>query len=366
MEEDFGNQVQVGPEETEGISLKELFVNIREYLQELWQNKYLLFLFCIPFLIWQTWVYFKTPITYPAALTFMLNENEGGRLGAISGLLGTFGFGGGGETNYDRIIELSKSFKILNTVMLKKATYKGKEDFIGNHFIQVQKILENQWNKPGKNGPNPLENFKFKNDEIETFSKLEYSALKGLYGAVFGDEHARAILGATLNDDAGIMKISVVTREEDFSIFFLNNYFDVLSAYYVEKATEKNKSTFEIVRTKADSIRAVLNGTEAKAAAFDDQSNALLMNVDKLPRTRYARDRQLLTLMYGEAVKNLEVADFALKSATPYIQAIDRPLPPLSSKGPSKKNVIILGLGIGIALWATFVIGNKFLRSILS
>ena len=43
----------------------------------------------------------------------------------------------------------------------------------------------------------------------------------------------------------------------------------------------------------------------------------LIRNEYQLPTERFTRNKALYGLMYGETVKNLELADFALKSNTP-------------------------------------------------
>ena len=132
-----------------------------------------------------------------------------------------------------------------------------------------------------------------------------------------------------------------------------------------EKSVEKNKGTYEIVRGKVDSLSYVMGRTERLQAQFDDQSHGLMQNQQRLPAQRYSRDRQTQLLTYGEALKNLEMADFALKSSTPYIQAIDIPFTPLKEMRYKLSWVILLGLGIGGFFGAVVVIIRKMLSDAL-
>ena len=71
-------------------------------------------------------------------------------------------------------------------------------------------------------------------------------------------------------------------------------------------------------------------------------------------------------VMYGESVRNLELADFALRNKVPYVQAIDLPIPPLTGFGYGKKKALAWGLGLGLALGALFVIGRKMVRDAIN
>jgi uncharacterized protein involved in exopolysaccharide biosynthesis len=80
-----------------------------------------------------------------------------------------------------------------------------------------------------------------------------------------------------------------------------------------------------------------------------------------LPSERFARNKGMYTLIYGESVKNLELADFALKNKIPYVQAIDMPIPPLAGVGYGKKKALGLGLGLGLFIGVVFVAGRKLI-----
>ncbi len=82
----------------------------------------------------------------------------------------------------------------------------------------------------------------------------------------------------------------------------------------------------------------------------------------ELPTERMGREKGMYTLMYGEALKNLELADFALRNKVPYIQPIDLPIPPLAATPYGKKKALLLGLGLGLLLGGLFVVGRKVVR----
>lgn len=355
------------PQQDDEITLRDLLLKLKEYGSEIRRRWLTVALVTLPFLAWQGYVYWRTPTRYHANLTFMINEDEGGRFGGLAGLLGAFGVSESGENNYDRILELAKSMRILREVFLTPVEIGGRRDWLGNHLIEVERVREEKWSKKGPNGEPPvLQNFRFTRAEVDSFSRLEQTALKSLYGVVLGGEREPGIFSTQINQDAGIMSLGLGTRSEELSIKMLEQIFSTLSRFYIEKTVEKNRFTYDIVRAKADSIRAVLAGTEYRQADFEDRSHSLLTQTDKVPIQRFGRDKQILMIMYGEAVKNLEVADFALQSKTPYIQAIDLPFAPLKATPPSKKKALLLGLGLGLFVGALVVVGRKVVGELLA
>jgi uncharacterized protein involved in exopolysaccharide biosynthesis len=54
-------------------------------------------------------------------------------------------------------------------------------------------------------------------------------------------------------------------------------------------------------------------------------------------------DIQILTTMYGELIKNLELSKFTLMREEPLIQIIDKPILPLEKKKAGKLKWIVIG-----------------------
>jgi hypothetical protein len=352
--------------EIKEVSFKEFIFQIKGYVLEIWRNKWLVALCCVPFFIWKAYAYTKMHPTYPAALTFMIDDGKGGGGFGLGGILSSIS---GEETvkEYDKIIALSKSMTIIKDVMLSKATLNGKEDFVGNHLIRVEKVDEEIWSKekemPGADG---LRGFLFTRDSFDRFSRKEYSAMKTLQALMNGSEDIAPIFRVSYNETSGILTYQVACRTEEMSILLLNTFFEKLSTFYTEKAVGKNYMTYKVVKAKADSLKRALNSIETRQAQFEDASHSVLLNADKVPSQRYTREKQMLTLMYAEAAKNLELADFALKSSAPFIQIVDNAVPPLKMQPVSRFRLALSALLFGIAIGITLVIGRKFFRDAMA
>lgn len=349
-------------QEEQELTLKDLILRVREYAQVIRRYWWIVVLTCIPTIGWQAYLAYTTPVQYNAGLTFMVDEESSSGAGMLGALLGDFGLPGG-ENNYDKILELSKSQRIIRMALFQKVEIDGKNDYLANHFIRIQKVHEEEWYKKPKDPTQPsLNGFFFTRDSFENFSRLEYSAFKSIYGMLIGDKEHKPLFSNKYNQDSGVMSLGLTTRSESLSIALISNMFQQLSDYYVLSSTIKEKATYDIVQGKADSLYRLMIGAEVGQARFQDQNLGLIRTTDQLPAERFSRNKALYNLMYAEALKNLEIADYALKDRMPYIQVIDQPIPPLSGYGYGKTKALGLGSGLGILLGLVIIFFKKYLN----
>ena len=346
--------------EEDEITLKELILKVKEFFQEVLKSWKLVILITIPIVLYFLYQAYKTPITYTSELTFMMNDDDGGGLGALGGLAASFGLGGGGnsEFNLEKMLSLLKSRNIIQQGLFEKAEIDGEVDFYANHLIREYGFHKN-W-KDSKT----LKNFTFKNGKVDEFSRTEYQALKSIYAKIAGSDKTQGILSSNINEDTGIMTLNIESVNEVLSIKLLNSIFEKLSTFYIDKTIEKQKHTYEITKSKADSLLGVMNYVQARLLKVKDTQRNTILNQNRSEEIKLERDYQISLIAYGEALKNKEIADFSLKSKTPFIQSIDLPIPPLS---PNKslmtyiKQVIVGGI-LGVFLAIAFIIGRKIYR----
>lgn len=346
--------------EDDEITLKELIEKIGEFWQETWKNKWWIILVAAlvaSIFLLRAWL---TPSTYPATLTFMVNEEDGGGIGGVGAILGQFGFGGGGKAgsfNLDKILELSKSRKIVQSTLFKKVTVDGKEDFFANHIITLYKMHE-KW----EDDTTGLTGFYFTRGMVDSFNRVEYNALKYVYEQVRGGENVDGILGSSYNDDTGILSLNMNAYSEDLSIKFIDSLYRELSNFYITNTIEPQQKTVDNLVGKVDSLRKRLQSINYALADFEDRSYGIIDRKSDLEKTRLQIDQQVTATAYGEALKNLELVDFSLKNATPAFQLIDAPIPPIKPVGSSKLKAIIIGGFIGGFLALIFFVGRKIIR----
>ncbi|MFZ1675664.1 MAG: hypothetical protein WBP41_11255 [Saprospiraceae bacterium] len=342
-------------------SLKDLVIKFREYALESIRYWYIPALFAILVGGYQLYKYYTYDPVYPAKITFSVDEDEGGGTTGLSSVLGQFGLGGVRPTRYnlDKILELSKSRRVVQQTLFKKITIDGKEDFIANHLLRLYKLNTVDPKKSKTDSP-----FYFTKDSVLDFDRKENEVLLMLYNIIIGppDQPNKALLSAAYNEDTNIMSLSASTTDEILSLELAKHMFESLSNYYVNKAIEKQVKTFRIVREKRDSVLAVLKSVEYQLANFRDSHRNLLMKTDQVSELRLQRELTALAAMYAEVLKNTEVADFALRNKTPFIQVIDSPILPIAPAQLSLLRQILIGLILGGAIGVALVTGRKFFK----
>lgn len=346
------------PPDHDEITLRDLLLKLREYALEVRRNWWIVLLITLPFLAWFGYKAFTRPVMYTARLTFMLNDDKGG--GGLASVLGQFGSllgSGSGEYQLEKILEIARSRRITSAALFQKTTLDGKEDYFANHVIRTQHLHE-KWKKDSL-----LRDFVFQNADFVHFSRRENKALLALHGQMIGGEGVEfPMLGTSLNDDTGILTLSLRTRSEMLSIGLLDVLYQELSDFYIGKSIQREQETLDILAQKRDSIARALRRNDYSAAVFDDQNNNLLLQSDRIPGKRLQRDNQLLTLMYGEAIKNAEVAEFALKSSAPFLTVIDVPIPPIKADPRGRAKALVLALGLGMLLGVMLIATRKLVR----
>lgn len=362
------NNANTGIYDDDEITLRELILKVREYFQETLRNWKIIFVIVIISLAYMSYRYISSDYAYRAELTFMINQNEASGTLGLGSILGQFGMGGRGEFNRNRIIGLSTSRRIIEKAIFEKAFINGKEDFLANHLI-INLDTQNLWTpspfyKRSLPKDNPMSGFRFMHSGISEFDSLENAVLIRLYEIMAGNAR-KGIMGMMsngFNKESGILHISVTTDNPELSVSLTNSLFDNLSQFYIDNTIEQQKTTYDVVKAKSDSLYYLLQSAEAGAAAFEDQSVGTWGSSSRLPGLRLNSEIQKLSILYGESLKNLEIADFALKNQTPFVQAIDRPILPLEGIKTSLLKSIILAVLIGILLSSIFIMGRKIYR----
>jgi hypothetical protein len=295
----------------------------------------------------------------------MVNEKEGGGgMAGAASILASLGGGGEGKNNLDKILTLSKSMRILQEVLLSKETIDGKQDYIANHIINQYDFDNTSWKKSPT-----LKGFRFNKNqyskEIDSLEFNERAAIKGVYGKLVGSPTVDGLMTNSQSRQTQIMTMNVTSTSDELSVKLCTKIFERLGGFYVEKTIERELQTFRLVKMKADSIKRLLYGSDYAAAKFEDTNRGLFMEQVKVPVKQLNRNSNILTLMYGEAIKNLEISDFAVKNNTPFVQAIDLPFSPLSSADNSLKKTLAIGIALGFIIAAIFVVIRKLIRDSL-
>jgi uncharacterized protein involved in exopolysaccharide biosynthesis len=330
-----------------------ILAKIKSYWEEIWSRKWWVILSAILLsgaMLTSAWF---TPKNYVAPLTFMVDSEKGSPLGGVTSMLGQFGLGGGGGgQNYEKIRELALSRMILTDVIKTEVSINDRHDFLGNHILDIYglKVSEDS---------DIASNFRFENLDSGQTVKGEAQAILKLSKFIRGNPQkgVEGLLSVGFDDESTVLYIKAKTLEQELSTRLAEVEYDVLSKFYIYNTTKKQKTTYKQLELKVDSIKEELHVAEAALSKFRDLSG-IILHQNKLPRDQLARKVEVLYIMYGEALKNKETADFLLKNATPYFQVIDYPVGPYQPVGKSRLKSLIIGGIWGVLLAFVIIIGR--------
>lgn len=359
--------------EQEEITLKDIFLKVGEYITEVKMKWKLLVLTGAVFgCVMAVKAYMQPPI-YAEQLTFMMDETKGDAMPGLE-LLGGL-FGGKQQDNLGKILQLFESKKIIHNTLFDSLEIDGKADVLANHFLELYTVSAlaqdyKYFNLVGwkVNFPSQLEDdFRFTSTDPDLFSPQENLYLKILYEKVSGNDYVgvEPLLSSRLDEDTGIMTLNMKSEYEELTLGVLNNIYQQLSGFFIEKSIEKQLKTYTIMKYKRDSVLTELKSKEFQLANFKDSNRRLVTVKGYLDQLRLERDVTILNLMYGEVVKQLEATDFALRNKTPVVQVIDLPRRPIGATMTSWKRAFLQFFFVGSIVLGLILLVRKFFADIM-
>lgn len=265
------------------------------------------------------------PITYTASMSFVMEDakTSGGSL--MSALSGSLGLdlgglaGGSGMLAGDNIQALVKSPTIIRNTLLTTYADTGVYS-LADKYAEVTHLRE-KWR----------DNRKVKQLVFfpcgQPFSRLQDSLIQCIIQKVTKN----ALSLAKPDKKLSIFELQIVSKDERWSQLFCERILKATTDFYINTKTSRLKSNIEHLQQRADSVAALLN----RKTFTSTKSNVLLLDANPAYADPEAsaeissRDKILLTTIYAEIVKNLEINKTALVQETPTMQIIDYPLLPL-------------------------------------
>lgn len=336
------------------ISLRDILAEMQLWLRLAKQNLlWLLLMGTLGGAAGFTYAWFAKP-QYEAKLSFILKRNDlSGAAASLSGLSSLLGGGSNSAGNsLERIIQLAGSERIVGEALLSTAEVNGKTDLLANHFIRLNEMAE-VWKEDSI--LNKGVQFKAENN----FENLDYAqrkALKQITRIIAGnpENSGRALLSCEFDKNSAIIKLALSYPNEDFAITFTRALYASLVNFYTREAVASTSSNVTVLKQKVDSIKNALYATQKSAAKTSDQALGLILQEDRVDQKSLAVKENMLTLMYGEAQKNLETLSFMQYSTKPVFTIIDEPFAPI--KPDQKSSLIFTILGIFFAVSILLVV----------
>lgn len=358
------NQISTANMDSDEISLKELILKLQEWWKYL-LSKWVIILIAgiIGGIAGFIYAYSKKTV-YTAELIFVLEGGtQGGGLANYAGLASQFGInmgGGGGQGVFEgeNFLALMKSRLMIEKALLTTVNVNNRRITLAEFYIDINK-LRKKWAKENPelkdirflSGANPL---KFTTEQNSLISSFHKSLIEN---NLFIDKQDKK---------SSIIALKVNFENELFSKYFAEVLAKEVSEFYVETKTKKSSDNLRILQHQTDSIRRALTlsmmGAATSADANPNPNSA--RQVLRVPSQRRQGDVQANQAILGQLVQNLEIAKMSLRTETPLIQIIDRPILPLPKTRVSKTTSVLAGGIIGGFLMTLFIVSRKFLGNL--
>jgi hypothetical protein len=301
---------------------------------------------------------FKKP-NYRAVYTFALEEEGKGGLGQYSSLASLAGIdigaGGGGIFQGENILELYKSHKMIEETLLSNAYSNGVKKKLIDYYIDVYELRKKWKDEP------ELKDIHFDGNP-DKFNRHQDSIINDL--VLYFNKNLLKVIKP--DKKLSIIEVNVNSKSEFFSKEFAIALVNNVNRFYVQVKTKKLIQNVNILEKQADSVKTALNNSitgVARSLDASPNSNSLL-SILRTKSQKNQVDVQACSAVYGEIVKNLELAKIQLRKETPLIQPIDLPVFPLESDKVGKIKGSLIGLGLGIFLSILFLAIKKTINNI--
>jgi hypothetical protein len=342
------------------ISLKDLIINLKEWLTFLkskWKTIFLAVI--IGGLIGLMIALYEKPI-YIATLTFAMEEDKGsgGGLSGALGLASSFGIdlggaSGGGAFAASNLSELMKSRLIVEKVLLSPVIINGKTNTLAEYYIDINNLRKDWVNKPA------LENIHYLPDvDRAKYTLQQDSILKEIFLDLIHKDHLSIM---QKDKKVTILSIDVTSEDEQFSKIFCESIAKETSDFYIQTKSKKARINKDVLQKQVDSIRYELNGAITGVAAEVDNVYNLnpAFNVKGANSKKKQIDVQANTAILTNLAVQLELAKITLRKETPLIQLIDRPILPLEKHKFGKLKSLLLGIILSGFLSVIYLIFKK-------
>lgn len=268
------------------------------------------------------------PVRYNSEITFSVEDSKsigGGLLSSLGGSLGmdigSLAGSGNGVLSGDNVLSLLKSKSMMAECLKTPYPDSNKTNYvIADRYADVYGLRE-KWAGNKKIGRaiyfgQPDQNI-----------RLQDSLLKVIIKRI--EEKELTVIKP--DKKLSFFNIAINTKDELMSLLITQRIIKIATDFYVNAKVGRLRSNIERLEKRTDSISNLLN--QQTYAATEDARLLLNVNPADINAPVYSeisqRDKMVLTTIYAELMKNLEVSKAALIQETPTVQIVDKPSFPL-------------------------------------
>ena len=328
-------------------SIAELWIKTQSFVRYFWHKKFWIMAIGLLFgLGGYANVELAKP-KYKASLTFALEQGVGGS--GLSGLATQFGFNignsGGDGLGGDNLLSLMKSRRIVQDVLLSPISVDGDTILLLNQYVTSDKKLKAKWDSLGM----------YPIDPLKCCSPIQDSAI----GTVVKSVTEKSLAVAKVDKKQSFVTVTYEGHDEVFTGAFVELLTAKSTDFYVQTKMANAHANISKLEQRVDSVSAELQAAMVGYSAAQDQNSFTVQTTAKVPTMQKQMKVTMLTTLYGELVKNLELSKTMSAREEPLITIIDRPHYPLRVRESKLKSAAIGGV-LGVFLTLLFLGGRAF------
>ena len=301
------------------------------------------------------------PVRYNAEITFSVEDSKsigGGLLSSLGGSIGmdigSLAGSGNGVLSGDNVLSLLKSKSMMAECL--KTPYP-----IANNTSSTKTNAA-----ADSNNKSAIANYTIADRYADVYGLREKWAGNEKIGRViyFGqpdqnvrlqDSLLKLIIKRIEEKELSVVKpdkklsffsIAINTKDELMSLMITKGIIKIATDFYVDAKVGRLKNNIERLEKRTDSISSLLN--QQTYSATEDARLLLNVNPADINAPVYSeisqRDKMVLTTIYAELMKNLEVSKAALIQETPTVQIVDQTGFPLERIETEWYEGILLGV----------------------
>ncbi len=294
---------------------------------------------------------------FESRLTFSLDAgNADGALSGAMNLAAQFGLGlgsGAGMFDGDNIVEIMKSRRMVESVLLSADTLGGKYTTLVDFYLD-KSGLRNAYDKKEH-----LRGIRFQPGVKKAqLSYLQDSLLHNVYLTI-SKEHLAA---GRPDKKLGIYEVKVTSMDERFSKIFTDRLVDVTGNFYTEITSKKDRETLEILEERVAALKGnVSESIESRAGSQDANVNPAFAKA-QVPAMRQQYNMQAYGEAYKEMFKTLEMARYQYLKKIPLLQIIDAADYPMRKIKTGRLKAALYASALSLLLTALILVLYKNYR----
>jgi hypothetical protein len=248
-----------------------------------------------------------------------------------------------------------KSRLLVEKTLLTAVDSAGKSKLLVNQYIDFNKPKIPKPRKP----EDPMPVYFTGNEEKQGYSLSQDSFL----AKVSADLTKTNLQVAKMDKKLAIVSVSFTGEDQWFAKNFTQILTQNVTEFYVETKTGQMRKNVKMMEHKVDSVKQALVQAMYGVASEVDGNQFLVRGVAKVPQAKKQLEIQVLSTMYGELIKNLELSRTMMAKDQPLIQLIDQPRFPLEKKKTSKLLAAIGGSFLTFFLSVVYLLLSRWWKT---